>query len=289
MEERKSNIVMYVGIAIIILLLAGLIFTVSSNSKNKNSLNAEKLASEKLLSEKLSLEKELAKMKADYASLSEKSSATEKLLEETNLKIAENQKRINALSGENRSLRNVKKEMEELQKVKAELENSLVQQKADYQKLLAKSNDLQNSIASLETDKKELTLQLDKAKTYKSDNYLTTATRGKKTEKMVIRGSRTKKLNLTFNVPQSLTDALSFKIVTPSGSIITPEDKAMSWNFIQGPLHYTASLSAVSGEFEESRQVVLTYNAVQKLAAGEYKIQILCNGENIGNCRIKLK
>ena len=186
MEENDQKVLIYIGIAVIVLLLIGLGFTFSSNLKNKRNLNSEKLASEKLLSEKLMVEKELEKLKADFSSLTAKSDANAKLLDETNAKIAENQKKINALSGQNRSLQGNKEELEELQKIKADLEKQSAQLKSDKDNLLAQTNDLQNSLASLEADKKDLTLKLENALLYNTDNFLVTATRGKKKEKVVV-------------------------------------------------------------------------------------------------------
>ncbi len=289
-ENREQNkVVTYIGAAIIVLLLIGLVIAVSSNLKNKKNLNAEKLNSEKLLSEKLQVEKELEGVKADFTSLQQKNDANEKLLAETNKKIGENQRKINSLAGENRTLRESKKELEDLQKVKAEIEKESNQLKSDYDKLLTKSNDLQSSLAAMEAKNNKLTAQLDSANLYKADNYLVTATRGKKKEKIVICASRTKKLNVTFDVPNNLTETISFKIVTPSGSTINPDNKSLSWYFVPDSKNYTASLSAIPGLIEASKQVVLTYAATEKLVKGEYKIEILCKGIDIGNCRVQLK
>lgn len=288
MEDNKQKVMTYVGASVIALLLIGIFITQGSNKKNKSNLNAEKLASEKLLSEKLSVEKELAKLQADFSVLKQKSDANQKLLTETNMKIADSEKKINSLSGENRSLRANRKELEELKKIKADLEKESSQLKSDYDKLMAQNKDLQNSLSSLETEKKNLALQLENARKVNTDNFLVTATRGKKVEKIVIKASRAKKLNMTFEVPQSLTEAISFKIVTPSGTTINPDDKSLTWTFPPDSRNFTASLSTVTGEFEQSRQVVLNYVAKGKLVKGEYKIQILCEGNNIGNCRIML-
>jgi len=227
--------------------------------------------------------------KLQKSSLKQKSDENQKLLAETNIKIADSEKKINSLSGENRSLRANRKELEELKKTKAGLEKESFQLKSDYDKLMAQNKDLQNTIASLETEKKNLALKLDNAQKFNSDNFLLTATRGKKTEKLVVKASRTKKLNMAFEVPQSLTEAISFKIVTPSGTTINPDDKSLSWTFPIESRNLTASLSFVSGEFEQSRQVVLNYAPKEKLVKGEYKIQILTGNTNIGSCRIMLK
>jgi len=289
MENNRQKTVTYVGAIVIALLLIGMVFTTVSITKGKRNLNAEKQTSEKLLSEKLFVKKDLDKLQTDFSTLKQKSDANAKLLAETNIKIADNEKRINSLTGENKSLRANKKELAELKKTKAELEKESSQLKSDYDKLMAQNRDLQNSLSSLETEKKNLVLQLETAQKVNTDNFLVTATRGKKAERIVIRASRAKKLNMTFEVPQSLTEAISFKIVTPSGTTINQDDKSLTWTFPLDSRNFTASLSTVTGEFEQSRQVVLNYVPKGKLAKGEYKIQILCDGNNIGNCRIMLK
>jgi len=290
MEERNKNVVTYIGAGIIILLLIGLFITIGSNVKNKKTLKEEKLASEKLLSEKLMVEKEIEKIKADFNTLKVKNDATAKLLEETNMKISENQKKISSLTGENKALRTrYAKEIADLQNTKTALEQEFSKLKSENEKLTAATKELKSSLDKLEATNKNLAQQLEKTQIYNTDNFLVTATRGKKTEKMVVKATRTKKLNITFEVPKSLTEAINFKIVTPSGTTINPDDKAMSWNVLQDSRQLTASLSAYTGEFEESKQVALTYSPKQKLVTGEYKIQILCNSNIIGTCRIKLK
>ncbi|OFY64525.1 MAG: hypothetical protein A2V64_08610 [Bacteroidetes bacterium RBG_13_43_22] len=289
MENKTQKTVTFVGAIVIALLLIGIIITTVSNSKGKRNLNAEKQTSEKLLSEKLSAEKELAKLNTDFSALKQKSDATQKLLTETNMKIAEKEKKINSLTGENRSLRANKKELEELKKLKSDLDKQFISLKSDYDRLTAQNKDLQNSLSSLETENKNLAMLLENFRKASTDNYLVTATRGKKAEKIVVFASRAKKINIAFEVPNSLTNAISFKLVTPSGTTINPDGKSLAWTFPLDSRDFTASLSGVTGEFEQSRQVVLNYVPKGKLAKGEYKIQIICDGNNIGNCRVMLK
>lgn len=289
MENNRQKTVTVVGAIVIALLLIGMVFTLVTISKGKGKLNAEKQTSEKLLSEKLSVEKELSKLHSDFSVLKQKSDANVKSLSETNIKIAESEKKINLLSGENKSLRANRKELEELKKVKADLEKESDKLKSEYDKINSQNKDLQNSISSLENENKNLALQVENAKKVNADNFLVTATRIKKPEKIVIKACRAKKLNMTFEVPQNLTDAISFKLVTPSGTTINPDDKALTWTFPLNSRNFTASLSTLTGEFELSRQVVLNYIPEERLEKGEYKIQIYYDGKNIGNCRIMLK
>lgn len=289
MENNRQKTLSIAGVIIIALLMIGMVFLSVSNSKRKKSLNSEKQTSEKLLSEKLSVEKELARLQTEYGTIRQKSEANQKLLDETNLKIADYEKRINSITNENRSARANKKELEELRRIKAELERESAMLKLDRDKLTAQNQDLQNSLAAKDAEKTMLNQQLESIKIQNADNFMVTATRGKKTEKLVILASRTKKLNMSFEVPGNLTEALSFRIVTPAGVTINSDDKAISWYVMQDARNFTASLSAVTGEFEQSRQVVLNYTSKGKLAKGEYKIQILSDGKNIGNCRIMLR
>lgn len=286
MNQRTATYVLGAAIAI---LLIGLILAIGSNVKNKKNLASEKLATEKYLSERSAIEKDLTKLKSDLSALQEKSDSNGRLLSESALRLDENLKRINALSGENRSLRSNKTELADLKKTKSELEMEFSRLKSENDKLLAKSNDLQNSLDQLEEEKNSLASQFEKSRLYNADNFLVTATRGKKNERIVVCATRAKKLNMTFEVPQSLTESVSFKITTPSGTTLNPDDKSISWFFPLNSRNLTASLSSVSGEFEQSRQIILNYSPKEKLAKGEYKIQIVSNGNNIGNCRLMLR
>lgn len=175
------------------------------------------------------------------------------------------------------------------QKTKDAPDKEYSQIKSDKDRLSIQSKDLQKSINSLEAEKKSLATRLEKAERYNTDNFLITATRGKKAEKIVIRASRVKKLTMAFEVPHSLTETISFRIITPSGSTVNSDDKSLSWFFPIQTISLTASLTAITGEFEQSRQVVLNYAPKGKLVKGEYKIQILSDSNNIGNCRIMLR
>jgi myosin heavy subunit len=289
METNNQKTTTYVLTGIIAVLVIGLFLAIGSNVKNKKNLRAEKLTSSANLFEKQKVDGNLEKLKTDLSELQKQYDANNNLLSESTLKIAENEKRINSLSGQNRSLIVSKKELEELKKTKEELEKEYSKLKSDNDRLLSQGRDLQNSLKTLETEKNDLSAQLDKAKMYNTDNFLVTASKGKKKEKIVVVASRAKKLNMTFEVPQNLTETISFKIVTPAGTTINPDDKSVSWYFPLSSRDFTASLSAVSGEFEQSRQVVLNYTSKVKLIKGEYKIQILSNGNNIGNCRFMLR
>lgn len=286
MEDNSRNTILRIGAVILILLLLGFVYALVRNNKNKQNLNSEKLVTERLMGEKTAMQSELDKLKSEIAGLKEQSSATSKLLTETETKLADAGKRMKSLSGQ--YARKTKADEEEFQKQKAAFEKEYAGLKSDYDNLMAQNGDLQKKLTSLEAQTSDLLEKLRINDTFDSDDFQTFGSRGKK-DKIVVFARRVKKLNVNFEVPQNLSEAISFKIITPSGTTITPDDRALSWIFPPDTRGLTASLSPVTAEFEQSRRVTLSYTPKEKLIPGEYKIQIFSNNKNIGNCRIRLR
>lgn len=286
MEDNNRNAILKTGAVILVLLLLGFVYALVRNNKNKQNLNSEKLVTERLMGEKTAMQSELDKLKSEIAGLKEQSSATSKLLTETETKLADAGKRMKSLSGQ--YARKTKADEEEFQKQKAAFEKEYAGLKSDYDNLMAQNGDLQKKLTSLEAQTSDLLEKLRINNTFDSDDFQTFGSRGKK-DKIVVFARRVKKLNVNFEVPQNLSEAISFKIITPSGTTITPDDRALSWIFPPDTRGLTASLSPVTAEFEQSRRVTLSYTPKEKLIPGEYKIQIFSNNKNIGNCRIRLR
>lgn len=286
MENSNQKTVIYIGAVILAVLLLGLIFTAVSNSKNKKNLQSERANSERLMTEKSTIQNDLDKVRQDISTLKTKSEENARLLSDTETKLADTEKRMRSLSAQ--SARKSKAAEEEFQKQKAALEKEYADLKLNYDKLMSQNGDLQKKLTEMESQTNDLLEKLKMMNTFNSDNFQVMGTRGKN-DKQVIVARRVKKLNVNFEVPQSLTESISFKIITPAGTTISPEDKSLSWIFPPDLRNITASLSPISSEFEESRRVSLTYAPKEKLVPGEYKIQIFSNSQNIGNCRIKLR
>lgn len=289
MENNKSKPIIIGSVVFAALLIIALLLTIGSVKKANKSLNDEKLRSEQLTAEKTQLTADLDKTKADLATLKSQYDENEKLLAETKSKLDAAEKRARSLSSQAAAYATAKKELETLQQTKAGLEQQLSSLKSEYDKLLARSNELQAANTRLEQEKKQLEEQLAEARTFDADNMMVTAVRGKTTEKIVAVARRAKKLNIAFDVPKSLTENISFKITTPGGQTLTAENSDISWKITENAGNLTASLSPVTGLFEESRQVTLTYTPSAKLAPGIYSIELLCQNKAIGHCRIKLR
>jgi len=285
----KEKTLINAGIIIIVILLITTTIAFMSNLKNKRNYNEEKLQNESISSQKNQVSQELDKVKSDMAALTTKRESEEKELAETESKLAETEKRIAHMSKENSSLMKDKNELVQLQKAKSDLDKVYENLKLKQETALSRIKELENSAIILDAQKKELTGNLANAEMYRTDNIEVYGSRGNKKDKFTFFARRTKKLNLNFDVPQSLTEAISFKIITPAGTTITPEDKSLTWLIEPEPKNLTASLLSVPGGFDASRKVALTYTSKDKLNSGEYKIQIFSNEKNIGNCRLKLR
>ncbi|MEN6618840.1 MAG: hypothetical protein ABFC28_05005 [Rikenellaceae bacterium] len=272
---RESRVPLILTVLVIILAISSLLLLRAYSTK-KADLKSELLRSENLLSEKLATEKELDKIKTDFTELQGKIATTEKLLTEVEFKLNEKEKKINSLAGANNSLLENKKELEELHIIKTNLEKDLAELKRNFENILVQNTELQSDVSSLQAEKHNLSARLEQVISYNTDNFLINALKNQKKEKLTIRAARTKRLNLTFDVSNSLTEKISFKLITPSGATINSDDNEFS------------SVSRESSE-EGSRKVDFTYSPKEKLEKGIYKVEILYKGNNIGNSRIKLK
>lgn len=285
--NRKTRDYLLAGLLIV--LAFGLIMAAGYNARNKKSLKAERITSATLMTEREKALAELDKTNGELATLGSKSEENTRMLAEYSDNISGLEKKISSLSVENRSLRKTRAELADLNKKYEALEKESSQLKGDKEELLARNERLKKDLDTTENEKLQIAADLDRARLYDADNFLVTATRGRKTEKVVICASRAKKLNMAFEIPSALSEAVSFRITTPSGSVISPDDKQLAWSFAPETNRFVASLSSFTGEFEQSRQVVLNYIPKERLLKGEYKVEILTNGQNIGNCRIMLK
>jgi hypothetical protein len=285
----KEKTLTNAGIAIIVILLMTSTIAFISNSKNKHNFNEEKSQNAALTSQKVEVSQELNKVKGDLAALKTKEETSEKALTDVASKLVGKENRIAYISKENSSLLKNKEELAQLQKSHSDLEKVYEDLKLKNETAKARINELENSAIVLDAEKKELSGNLANAQMYRTDNIELYGSRGNKKDKLTICARRTKKLNLNFEVPQNLTEAISFKIITPSGTTVAPEDKSLSWIDVPDSHNFTASLSYGTVDFGVPRIVKLTYTPKEKLAPGEYKIQILSADKIVGNCRIKLR
>jgi hypothetical protein len=285
----KEKTLTFAGIIIIVLLLITTTIAFISNTKNKRNYNEERSLNETVTTQNQQISQDLNKIKDDMAVLKTTKESEEKELAETNSKLAETEKRIVHMSKENSSLIRDKNELAQLQKSKSELDRAYEDLKLKQESSSYRIKELENSLIILDAQKKEISSNLAYAEKYRTDNVEIYGSRGNKKDRLTFIARRTNKLNINFDVPQSLIEPISFKIVTPAGKTITPENKSLTWLIKPGSDQLTASLSSIPGDIETIRKVSLTYSPKEKLKSGEYKIQIFSNDKNIGNYRLMLR
>lgn len=278
-----------------IILLAAVITTGTFISKNmtlKSGLNDEKLRSESLLSEKLALDKEIVQFKNAINLLKGKNADTEKLLAETQVKLANKEKEIAGLYKENASVKSLKKQLAEVRAMNEDFMHKVTVLEMKNENLEAENKKLQNSIASLENEKEELLKQIDLAQAesfIKADNYQIDVSKNINKEKLTVKARRTKKMSVIIDVPKNLASDIGFNITTPDGKVITEKSKTLSWKVVDSDKTLTASLNPFDDNLIVTHQVKLTYTPTSKMKPGVYKIGILNKGNNIGNCRVQLR
>ncbi len=268
-------------------------FAFISNSKNKRNYNAEKRQNESISSQKLQVSQDLDKAKNELAALTTKNESDNKELAKADTKLSETEKRIAHLTKENSSLVTDRNELEQLKKSKSDLDRAYADLQLKEETASSRIKDLENSEILLEAQKKELSENLENAEKYRTSNIELFGSRGNKKDKITFLARRTKKLNIIFDVPQNLSEPIGISIKTPDGKTITPEDKTLTSTIKPDPNYLTASLSTIpasaAGKLFSSQKVTMAYTPKEKLKAGEYTIQILSNGKNIGNCRLILR
>ena len=279
----------YAGTIIIVVLLITTSIAFISDAKNKRNYKEEKLRNENVSQQNQQISQELDKVKSEMAALTTKKESEDKEMAQTESRLAKTEHRIAYLSKENSSLLKDKDELAQLQKSKSDLDKVYEDLKLKQETASLRIKELENSAILLDAQKKELSGNLADAEKYRTDNVEIYGSAGKKNGKITFLARRTKVLHLNFDVPQNLTEALSFKIITPSRTTISQEDKSISWLVRPDSGNLTASLSSYPGESDASQKVALTYTPKEKLKKGEYMIQIFSNNENIGNCRLRLK
>lgn len=283
-EQRERRIT---AIAVIIL-IAGLISTgifYSVNRSQLKNLNDEKLKSEMMLSEKLALHKEIKKLKSQITSLNGKNSELDKLLAETNQKLSEKEAQINRIALENGNIKKLKKELAELTQLKKDFDNRVSVLNETIQKLNNEKDNLNETIASLEKENQQLAANLDILSSMRADNYLVET--NKRNDRLTVVAKRTKKMTVTFIVPENMVENISFKLTKPDGKQVDGTDNGIAYRVVNGDEGLTASIS--DGAIKVAKKIEMTYEPKVKQKPGVYKIEMYNNDKYIGACNVKLR
>jgi myosin heavy subunit len=269
--------------------MAGMVIYHQSNKTLKSGLKDEKIKSETLLSEKLALAKEIEKLKTDIQSWMGKSQKADRLLEDANTRISGMEKTMAGLRRENAALASLRNELNELRSIRKDLESQLAALDQTNKNSLKQLDEFRTELALVKAERDDLKFNQKARMENLTDDFRLETTRGKKKQKLTVNAARTKKLVVSFEIPESMSSDVNFNIITPQGKIIKSNDPRLTTQFIEDNRNLTASLSPVSGEFEISRRIEMTYTPDSKLEPGVYKINILQKDNRVGSCQLRLK
>jgi hypothetical protein len=287
MEKFKSSkAIAVVSTALFIASLFWLMNTNRVNSSLEAGLQKQKLKSEELLSEKLLLEKDIQKFKEQLETLKDQNLDLDGLFKSTSAELKNRESEYNRMKRENTSLAQVRKQRQELQVLKSQLENELSLLKSSYAELEEKNNELNNTVATLEEKNMILTDNLNRAMFASVDQSQIRVVKGKG-EKLTIRAKRAKKLIANFEIPANLKN-LSFRITDSKGNVLTSDDGTTAFTSTPSDKNFTASAtSEVQGN--KLQEVEMVYIPKEKLKTGVYTVEILNENLYVGSLKVKLK
>lgn len=282
---KNAKAIAVVSTALFVGSLVWLMNAKSVNGSLEAGLQKEKLKSEALLSEKLLLEKEMTKLKDQLFSLKESNLDLENVVKSTSDKLRSQEAEYNRMKRENTSLGQIRKQREELQALRHQLENELQSLRLSYSELEARNEELNRTVSVLEQRNRVLTDDLNRAMFASIDQSQIQAVKGK-TDKLTVRAKRTKKLIAGFEVPGNLKN-LSFRIKDSKGKVLSTEAGSIAVTVEPSDNNYLASTdSEVQGN--RLQKVRMTYTPKQKLQSGVYTVEILNDDLYVGSLRVKL-
>lgn len=279
------------GIILLSAVITGFV-SMHSISKLKEGLNNERLRNESLLSEKLLLDKEIFRTSNEMNLLKQENARNGKIIDETRLRLTEKERLFANLQKENAKVKKLQKQLSTEKALNDELQNNVNQLNALNALLQSENQQLQNNITQLDTECTEYKKHLEVARLEalrKADNFQVDIYKNVKRDVPTLKAKKMKMMSVMVDVPKELLTSVTFDIKTPDGKVINEKNKSLSWKVMSNDATLTASLKGFTDDFTVTRQVKLTYAPTSKMEPGIYKIGILENGNNIGNCIVRLR
>jgi hypothetical protein len=283
---RNSKAIALVTTALFVTSLFWLMNTKRINSSLEAGLYDQKLKSEQLLSEKLLLEREVQKIKDQFAALRGQNHDLDNLLKNASAQLANRESEYSRMKRENASLAQIKKQRQELIAFQSQLENEIQRLETAHAELVARNMELDRTVMSLEEKNRILMDDLNKQMFAAVDQSQIQAVKGK-SEKLTVKAKQTKKLIANFEVPSNLKN-LSFRVIDSRGNLLTQNDGTIAANITPSDNNLIAS-SASDAQGNKLQKVEVLYIPKQRLRTGVYTVEILNENLYIGSLKVKLK
>jgi len=287
METSKSS--KKVLTIVSFLLFSSLILTgwvVSVNSGLKSQLNNERLKQDSVLSTKILLDKEILSLTNEISSQKGHNSRLDSLLNSTTRELESKKKTIAFLTKENGSVKSLRKELQQIKKLKENLHLKLEELATENKKLYSENNGLKSKIQSLEDQVEELNKNR-KEESYAAQNFRIELQK-KNANKLTAKVKRTKNIQLHIDLvgkSEGSEQTIYVKIVDPLGYVISPYITPVV--ILGEQITYTKS-HKVKLEGSSKRAIIDIKPDKKMKSKGVYKILVYSEGEGlIGSAEIK--
>ena len=275
-----------------ILLITSLIFSGNYYFENKGlskENRSEKLKSEKLLSEKLLLDKEIFGLRGNITSLMGKNKDLDNYLNEANAKLNQKEAEISRLTKENRKVKSLQKELNDIKRIRIELNKQISDMTEIINQLRNENDGLANQIQYLQTENQSLHARILKMNSNKAGNFLVEVTKGKK-DKLTARAKQTDKITVSFDVPEMTASGKNnvyMVIFDPKGNAIENEKITKTTISIDG--NSKTIVPCATKEIKNTRRASMSYEPDENHGAGIYKIEIYSADAYLGGAEVKLR
>ena len=261
-----------------------------NNSLLSEDFKAEKVRTESLSGEKAFLKKEIEKLKLDLASLNTENKDLQNAIKSAQYKLAEKESQIAKLSKDNERIPGLKKELDNIRKIRQELVAQLESLKKENEGMGAEITELNKTIAALRKENQELYAKIGE-KPMMAYNFRVEPVKKRK-EKLTIKAKKTNKINISFDVnsPKNLSGDVYIKLRSEKDGELEGEtllayelaeevDQDLLW----------VSSEPVLLSTDEYKRFNVSFDPAGKLAEGVYHVKVFNGNNYLGSAQFKLR
>jgi hypothetical protein len=270
------------------LTLSSSIYFYSNKRITGRHLDQEKLKSEALLSEKLSLDKEIIKFKSETEALKGTNAKLDKLILKSNKELSDKTAAIHHLMKSKYNEKELRNKLADARKSVESLQRMIDNMNKDLNRLQSENDILTRELAVVREENNQLVLNVKTHNENSADNYRVESQK-RRNDRITAYAKLTRKLSVSFDVLPQVPIDVHFKIITPSGKVITDESKELTWDYVESDNLMLASTNGIEGDFEVTKRIQMLYHPKEKMARGVYKIEVLNKDNRMGGCQIRLK
>lgn len=294
--KKHTLLISLVAVAAVVA-VALLVMLVYQNSKMKASQEESEQMIEVLKMDKAEMENEYQQFAMQYnemmAQINNDSLVNQLALEQERVqKLLEELRRTK--DSDAREIMRLKKELATLRNILKDYVMQIDSLNRENQALRVDNDNLRNQnqaakvhITNLSTQNEELVDKVAIASQLNATNIVAKAQnkKGKETDKV----SKAKKLVISFSIARNVTTQTGMKsiyvrISTPTGTVLTQggtfpyENRDLQYSICKN-IEYTG----------EEQSVTVYWDIAETLSAGEYRVDIFADGQNIGSARFNLR